>query len=203
MEDASHSRQVTGGVDTHKDSHAVAAIDQVGGVLGRADFPAHPRGYADLLAWLRGFGELVQVGVEGTGSYGAGLARYLRANGVNLVEVDRPDRRTRRRRGKSDPIDAEAAARAALSGVAGGVPKTGTGPVERGVRGARRGCDGRTARAHAPAASLSGTISPLPIASRRCRRRTSAPDDRAGKIFDDTQIIDFLDKRRTKYKLIE
>lgn len=140
MEDASPARQVTGGVDTHKDSHAVAALDQVGGVLGLAEFPAHPRGYADLLAWLRGFGEVVQVGVEGTGSYGAGLARHLRAHGVSLVEVDRPDRRTRRRRGKSDPIDAEAAARAALSGVATGVPKTGTGPVEsiRVLRLARR-----------------------------------------------------------------
>lgn len=131
---------VTGGVDTHKDLHAAAAIDQVGGLLGVAEFPADPAGYAKLLAWLTGFGDVVQVGVEGTGSYGAGLARHLHSHNVAVVEVDRPDRRTRRRRGKSDPLDAEAAARAALSGVASGTPKTGDGNVEsiRVLRLARR-----------------------------------------------------------------
>jgi transposase len=69
-----------------------------------------------LLAWLRRFGLVIKVGVEGTGTYGAGLARYLASEQVELVEVDRPDRKTRRVKGKSDPIDAIAAARAALSG---------------------------------------------------------------------------------------
>jgi transposase len=94
-----------------------------------------------LLAWLRSFGRVVKVGVEGTGTYGAGLARYLTAEGIHLVEVDRPDRRTRRVQGKSDPIDAIAAARATLSGQASGVPKTRTGPVEaiRALRVARAG----------------------------------------------------------------
>ena len=69
-----------------------------------------------LLAWLRSLGTLVLVGIEGTGVYGAGLAQYLRVAGVAFVEIDRPDRKTRRWQGKSDPVDAEAAARAALAG---------------------------------------------------------------------------------------
>jgi transposase len=93
------------------------------------------------VVWLREFGELARVGVEGTSSYGAGLARYLHAAGVSVVEVDRPDRRTRRARGKSDPIDAYAAARTALAGTRTIVPKAGDGIVEaiRVLRVTRRG----------------------------------------------------------------
>src|SRR5215204_3830601 len=87
-------------------------------------------GYAALLAWLGTLGQLVRVGVEGSGVYGAGLARFLQAAGVELVEVDRPDRKTRRWQGKSDPVDAEAAARAAQAGRASGVPKTRGGKVD-------------------------------------------------------------------------
>jgi transposase len=132
---------VIGGVDTHADTHLTAVIDGAGRLLGTRQFPATPAGYRQLLAWLRGHGELDRVGVEGTGSYGAGLARYLTSQGVTVVEVDRPDRRTRRRRGKSDPIDAEAAARAVLAGTATGTPKARTGPVEaiRVLHAARRG----------------------------------------------------------------
>ncbi len=132
---------VTGGVDTHRDTHHAAVVDEVGRELGDAEFPATPVGYRRLLAWLRGFGALEQVGVEGTGSYGAGLARHLRAERVRVLEVDRPDRKTRRAKGKSDPIDAYAAARAVLSGAAGGTPKAGDGRVEaiRALRVARRG----------------------------------------------------------------
>jgi transposase len=132
--------QVTGGVDTHKDTHTAAAVDAAGRVLGSAQFPATPAGYAALLAWLRGLGTVVLVGVEGTGSYGAGLAGYLRRQQVPTVEVDRPDRKTRRRQGKSDPVDAEAAARAALSARATGTPKDRDGRVEalRNLRVARR-----------------------------------------------------------------
>ena len=132
---------VIGGVDTHADSHTAAVIDGVGQMLGVEQFPATRAGYRSLLAWLRRHGAVARVGVEGTGSYGAGLARYLAAAGVEVIEVDRPDRRTRRRRGKSDPIDAEAAARAVLAGTAAGTPKTRTGPVEaiRVLRAARRG----------------------------------------------------------------
>jgi transposase len=138
---AGSKRNVTGGVDTHKDTHHAAALDARGRLLGDAAFPATAAGYVTLLAWLRGFGRIVAVGVEGTGSYGAGLARFLRSKAVSVVEVDRPDRKARRSRGKSDPIDAVAAARAVLSGTAAGVPKARTGVVEaiRALRVARRG----------------------------------------------------------------
>jgi transposase len=122
--------QITAGVDTHKDTHTAAALDQNGRLLGTAQFPATVSGYRALLAWLRTFGQLVLVGVEGTGAYGAGLTRYLHTEHVTVVEVDRPDRCTRRQHGKSDPIDAEAAARAAQSGRATGTPKHRDGRVE-------------------------------------------------------------------------
>ena len=122
---------VVGGVDTHADVHVAAAIDTNGGVLGIESFSVDAAGYRSLLSWLSGFGPVVKVGVEGTGSYGVGLARFLHANGVEVVEVDRPNRQKRRRLGKSDPIDAEAAARAALSGEATTTPKLRDGTVEQ------------------------------------------------------------------------
>lgn len=132
---------VFGGVDTHADTHTVAAISHLGVLLGYASFPATVQGYRQLHRWLAGHGRLIRVGVEGTGSYGAGLAAALTGRGVELVEVNRPNRATRRARGKSDPIDAEAAARAALAGVATAVPKSHTGVVEaiRVIFVARRG----------------------------------------------------------------
>jgi transposase len=121
---------VTGGVDTHADAHVAAALDRVGGLLGTESFATTPDGYARLLSWLRSFGPVGLVGVEGTGSYGAGLTRYLVAAGVKVVEVDRSDRQARYRSGKSDPLDAESAARAALSGKAKGAPRGRDGTVE-------------------------------------------------------------------------
>jgi transposase len=121
---------VTGGVDTHADLHVAAALDHLGGVLGTAEFRTTAAGYRTLLAWLGGFGPLHQVGVEGTGSYGAGLARHLTEQGVTVVEVSRPNRQVRRRYGKSDIVDAIAAARAVLSAEASATPKTHDGPVE-------------------------------------------------------------------------
>ena len=100
VEDA---RVITGGVDTRAGLHVAAALDPVGGLLGVQEFPATAAGYASLLGWLSGFGDIALVGVEGTGSYGAGLARHLAAAGVRVVEVDRPDRQDRHRQGKSDP----------------------------------------------------------------------------------------------------
>ena len=126
--------EVTGGVDTHKDTHTAAALDASGRLLGHREFAATAAGYAALLAWLGTLGQLVRVGVEGSGVYGAGLARFLQAAGVELVEVDRPDRKTRRWQGKSDPVDAEAAARAAQAGRASGVRKD---PRREGRRAAR------------------------------------------------------------------
>lgn len=132
--------EVTGGVDTHQDTHTVAAVDAAGRVLGSAQFPADPGGYRALLGWLQTLGTVVLVGVEGTGAYGSGLTRHLHQQHVEVVEVDRPDRSTRRWQGKSDPVDAEAAARAALAQVRTGVPKSRDGNVEalRVLRVARR-----------------------------------------------------------------
>ena len=123
-------RAITGGVDTHADTHVAAALDPVGGLLGVEEFPATTAGYARLLGWLGGFGTVALVGIEGTGSYGAGLARHVTAAGVRVVEVDRSDRQDRRRQGKSDPLDAISAARAAQSGRARGAPKGRDGAVE-------------------------------------------------------------------------
>jgi transposase len=105
-------------------------LDERGRRLATCTIPTTPAGFAELVRWAAQYGELAQVGIEGTGSYGAGLARWLRAHGVVIVEVDRPDRRTRRRRGKSDPVDAEAAARAVQAGIATAQPKAGTGAME-------------------------------------------------------------------------
>ena len=115
-------RLVTGGVDTHLDLNVAAALDGIGGLLRVAEFSATLARHRDLLGWLAGFGPVARVGVEGTGSYGAGLARFLRGAGVEIVEVDRPNRQARRRSGKSDPLDAIEAARAALSGGCAGRP---------------------------------------------------------------------------------
>jgi len=133
-------REVVGGVDTHKDTHTAAVVDTAGRMLGHETFPASGAGYARLLGWLVGFGSVLLVGVEGTGVYGAGLAAHLRRHGVVMVEVDRPDRKARRWQGKSDPVDAEAAARAALAARASGTPKDRDGAVEalRVLRVARR-----------------------------------------------------------------
>jgi len=122
--------EVTGGVDTHKDVHVAAAKDALGRVLGTAAFPATTVGCTALWVWLCGWGTVVAVGVEGTGSYGAGLARSLSAQGVRVVEVNRPDRAKRRQHGKSDPQDAINAAAAVQSGDATATPKAGTGIVE-------------------------------------------------------------------------
>ena len=132
--------EVVGGVDTHLDTHTAAVIDTVGRVLGTEQFPATAAGYTALLAWMRGFGRLSRAGVEGTGAYGAGLARRLRKEHFEVIEVDRPNRKTRRFHGKSDPIDAIAAAKAALAGERTGQPKQRDGRVEalRNLRVARR-----------------------------------------------------------------
>ena len=132
---------VVGGVDTHADTHTVAALDQLGRRLGCAVFPASRAGYGALVDWLAGYGRISAVGVEGTGSYGAGLTRWLSAQQITVVEVNRPNRAERRRRGKSDPVDAEHAAAAVLANTATAVPKARTGLVEsiRLIHGTRAG----------------------------------------------------------------
>src|SRR5437867_12633411 len=140
------TRPVTGGVDTHADVHVAAAVDANGGMLGVESFATTPAGYARLHGWLSSFGAVDRVGVEGTGAYGAGLARHLRGRGVVVIEVDRPNRQARRRNGKSDELDAIEAARAALSGRASGIAKSADGDVEaiRALLVARR--SGRNVR---------------------------------------------------------
>lgn len=127
----SPDRRVTGGVDTHDDVHVAAVLDSATGrQLDTNSFPTTPTGYAALHDWIREHGIIDQIGVESTGSWGAGLTRHLTAAGIDVVEVDRPDRKTRRHDGKSDPTDAVAAARAALSGRATAIPKSRDGAVE-------------------------------------------------------------------------
>jgi transposase len=151
-EGAAHVRAIVGedgpngadgvvlGVDTHLDLNVAVALDRLGRRLGELEVLTTTRGHERLLRWAEGFGPVRCAGIEGTGSYGAGLARHLRAVGISVTEVERPKRRHLRRRGKSDPIDAEAAARAVLAGEAVGEPKSGDGKVEmiRVLRSARR-----------------------------------------------------------------
>jgi len=150
------TRAVTGRVDTHADTHVAAALDPVGGLLGVREFPATGARYAGLLGWLGGFGTVCLIGIEGTGSYGAGLARHITAAGIRIVEVDRSGRQDRRRQGKSDPLDAVSAARAALSGRARGAPKGRDGAVEaiRALMVAKRSAAGERTRTNCQARAL-------------------------------------------------
>lgn len=121
---------VIGGIDTHKDFHTAAVVDESGATLGTECFSTTRAGYRALLRWMRDFGDIHRVGVEGTGSYGAGVMRHLQNAGLEVLEVARPDRLDRRARGKSDTFDAEAAARAALDDRRTSIPKTKSGSVE-------------------------------------------------------------------------
>jgi transposase len=121
---------ITVGVDTHRDTHVAVALDGVGRMVGPKSVAATPDGYREIVAWAQSLGVVEAWGVEGTGSYGAGLTRHLVSVGQVVKEVLRPKRVTRRHKGKSDPVDAEAAARAVLAGVACGIPKAADGPVE-------------------------------------------------------------------------
>ncbi len=123
-------QRIVVGVDTHKDVHVAVALDQVGVVIDRITVAVDRAGYAQLRQWACRLGERVDFGVEGCGSYGAGLASHLRRHGYRVLEVNRPDRGVRHVRGKDDAIDAESAARAVLSGAARAVPKTADGTVE-------------------------------------------------------------------------
>ena len=123
-------RIVYGGVDTHQDIHVAAVIDEVGTLLATKSFPTSALGLKSLQRWLTGHGRVVKVGVEGTGTYGLGLQRVLQDAGLEVVEVNRPNRQLRRAKGKSDTVDAESAARAVLAGHATAVPKSHDGIVE-------------------------------------------------------------------------
>jgi transposase len=124
------TKGVIGGFDCHSEMHVGAALDPLGRLLGTASFPATPDGYRRATEWLRSFGPIIAVGVESTGSFGAALARVLNEQGLRTIEINQPHRHTRSRRGKTDAIDAEAAARKVLSGEATGAPKDTRGVVE-------------------------------------------------------------------------
>lgn len=140
MSDLVEEREVILGVDTHLDVHVAVLIDDVGRVIATTSVPTTALGYEQLIDWARGFGRLARAGIEGTGTYGAALARRVQARGVHVLEVNRPNRSRRRLRGKSDPTDAESAARAVLAGEANAIPKSQSGVVEamRTVTMARR-----------------------------------------------------------------
>ena len=118
------AKEVVLGVDTHLEVHVAVALDGLGRRLGELAVPTTEKGYESLICWAEGFGPIRSAGVEGTGSYGAGLTRHLKEAGIPVVEVERPKRRHLPRRGKSDPIDAERAARAVLAGQSAGVSRS-------------------------------------------------------------------------------
>lgn len=124
------SNEIVVGVDTHDDQHTAAAVNAIGQIVATIEIPTTRQGFEELVGWAREFGCFERAGVEGCGSYGAGLARFLSEAGVTVIEVDRPNRQRRRRRGKSDLVDAESAARAVLAGEATTTPKDTTGTVE-------------------------------------------------------------------------
>lgn len=124
------SGHVVIGVDTHKHIHVAAVMDSIGGILATLTIPTDTSGFRQLLEWAAGFGKIIAFGIEGTGSYGAGLTSFVRRHGHKVIEVSRPDRRLRRLNGKSDTLDAENAARAVLAGFATAIPKTADGAVE-------------------------------------------------------------------------
>jgi len=135
------TRQVVVGVDTHKYIHVAVALDQHGARLGELSVGADSRGYQELHDWARGYGRVKTFGVEGTGSYGVGLSKFLRRAGVRVLEVNRSDRQLRYQHGKSDPLDAESAARSVLNGTATNTPKSAEGACEmiRQIKVARDG----------------------------------------------------------------
>jgi transposase len=123
-------RNIVGGVDTHEDLHVAAVVDEHDRLLGSECFPTTRHGYKQMLLWMRSFGELVRVGVECTGTYGAGLLRYLQQAHVTVLKVTTPDKSDRRKRGKDDTLDACNAAHAAFAGVRTVTPKARDGMIE-------------------------------------------------------------------------
>jgi transposase len=190
--------RVTLGVDTHADVHVAVVLDHLGRVLDTLEIATTTAGYRQLLAWARRFGELDRAGVEGTGAYGVGLARFLTAEGVEVTEVNRPNRQQRRRRGKSDPTDAEAAARAVLSGEATVVPKSRSGIVEsiRVVHLARRSAVKARTQASNQLRDLVLTA-PEPIRDELRSLRTRQRCERAAKWRPSNDLDPISTTRRT------
>lgn len=127
---ASEATNIIVGIDTHVDTHHVAIINEHGKPLGDKEFLAAGSGYRKIVSFITSHGVVLAVGVEGTGSYGAELTRVLRSFGMNVLEVNRPNRAARRLKGKSDPLDAYQAAKSVLDGRTTSIPKAKDGPVE-------------------------------------------------------------------------
>ena len=163
------SVKVIVGVDTHKHEHVAVAINDLGAGLATFRVPANGAGYADLVAWARTLGDLEAFGIEGTGSYGVGLARFVRRQGLHVVEVNRCDRRKRRNNGKSDTLDAEAAARSVLAGVATAMPKAADGAAEM-VRQIKIARDTAVKARTTAMTTLKTLLVNAPIRSRMMRR---------------------------------
>ena len=130
MKDDANTRAIVGGVDTHKDLHVAAVVDEQDRVLETRSFATTRQGYRQMLAWMRSFGDLQRIGIESTGSYGAGLLRFMQNAGVTVLEVTAPDRQDRRRRGKNDDLDAQNAAHAAFAGKRTVTPRSRDGMIE-------------------------------------------------------------------------
>ena len=124
------TRRIVGGVDTHKDLHVAAVVDEQDRVIGTRSFATTRQGYRQMLAWMRAFGDLQRIGVESTGSYGAGLLRFMQQAGIAVLEVTTPDKQDRRRRGKNDDLDAQNAAHAAFAGQRTVTPRSRDGMIE-------------------------------------------------------------------------
>lgn len=124
------SHPVVGGVDTHKDLHVAAVVDEHDRVLGTRCFATTRQGYRQMLAWMRSFGQLRSIGIEATGTFGAGLLRYMQNAGVEVLEVTTPDKHDRRKRGKNDDLDAQNAAHAAFAGNRTVTPRSRDGMIE-------------------------------------------------------------------------
>ena len=123
-------RRIVGGVDTHKDLHVAAIVDEQDRALGTRCFATTRQGYRQMLAWMRSFGEVQRIGIESTGSYEAGLLRFVQQAGIEVLEVTAPDKHDRRRRGKNDDLDAQNAAHAAFAGKRTVTPRSRDGMVE-------------------------------------------------------------------------
>ncbi len=167
-------RAIVVGVDAHTDTHDAAALDGCGRLLGTRTFAADAAGYRELLAWAEHYGQIVALGVESTGSYAAGLVRHLRAEGLEVLEVNQPHAHTRRRRGKSDPIDAEMAARHVLAANRPVIAKDTTGIVEA-IRQLRVARDGAIKARSAALNALTGLVvtAPEPLRQQLLARKTT------------------------------
>ena len=122
--------RIVGGVDTHKDLHVAAIVDEQDRIIGTQSFATTRQGYRQMLAWMRSFGVLQRIGIESTGSYGAGLLRFMQQAKVTVLEVTTPDKQDRRRRGKNDDLDAQNAAHAAFAGQRTVTPRSRDGMIE-------------------------------------------------------------------------